>query len=763
MKTILTLLSVICALNLFAQQNISDVRKLATGTQVTVSGIVTNGNELGTIRYVQDATGGLGVYDSQLSGVKRGDSITVTGEIHPYNNLFEITTVSSLTVHSSNQALPEPKVVSVNEIGEEYEGQLIRINNVTIESTGGTFAGNTNYDFTDGTNSGELRINSSSPIVGELIPTKSVSLIAICSQFSYNTNDTQNGYQLLPRDMDDIISDHTINITSVPLVDNITTTGFKISWKSDVDATPKIFYGSSSDPESLTIVAEGTSTSGEDGFLQEVTISGLDPATIVYAKCLSILDSDTAHSSVNAYATQSLSSGKINVYFNTEVADDDWNLLTMNANNSLASYYSLKSSEEDPVLYVGTAMEDTLIAYLNRAEKSIDFCIYNINNSGLSNVSQALNAAWNRGVQIRFITCGSTNHFGTNELVSGISVLERPELSDGGIMHNKFAVIDANTENPDKAWVWTGSTNITYDQVNTDANNSVFIQDQTLAKSYQIEFEEMWGSSELQPNTSNAKFGEDKTDNTPHEFVIGGKRVESYFSPSDNTNQKIIDAINTADNDLEVETMLITRTDLAYAISDAAQRGAKVHVITNYSADNTDAVNGILSEALPAGKYIFDDLASGILHNKTAIIDGRFTNSDPQVITGSHNWSYSADTQNDENTLIIHDAEIAGYYLQQFIYRFEENGGDLYLSADKIEMPEVTIYPNPADDKISISSSATIAEIKMYTVTGKVIKELYPEDLFSNEISLRDNTPGIYLLQVIFSSGNRNTYKIVKK
>src|SRR5690606_34302436 len=137
----------------------------------------------------------------------------------------------------------------------------------------------------------------------------------------------------------------------------------------------------------------------------------------------------------------------------------------------------------------------------------------------------------------------------------------------------KFAVIDAESANAEKPVVWSGSTNISYNQIVSDANNMIFIQDQALARAYKIEFEEMWGSNGVHPNEANAKFGAEKSDNTPHEFIIGGKRIESYFSPSDGTNQQIINAIHSADHNLNVATMLITRTDVALAIENAVSRG----------------------------------------------------------------------------------------------------------------------------------------------------------------------------------------------
>ena len=60
------------------------------------------------------------------------------------------------------------------------------------------------------------------------------------------------------------------------------------------------------------------------------------------------------------------------------------------------------------------------------------------------------------------------------------------------------------------------------------------------------------------------------------------------------------------------------------------------------------------------------------IHHKYAIVDANFANSDPIVITGSHNWSNNAENNSDENTLIIHDPIIANIYLQEFEKRWCE-------------------------------------------------------------------------------------------
>ena len=93
--------------NLFSQIiSIASARLQAVGNTVSVSGIVTNGAELGVPRYIQDGTAGIAVYSTLLSTVNRGDIITVTGILTNYQNLLELTPVNTFTVNSTGNTLP---------------------------------------------------------------------------------------------------------------------------------------------------------------------------------------------------------------------------------------------------------------------------------------------------------------------------------------------------------------------------------------------------------------------------------------------------------------------------------------------------------------------------------------------------------------------------------------------------------------------------------------------------------------------------------
>ena len=100
-------------------ESIKSAKAKGPGNTVSVSGVVTNGDELGVIRYIQDPTAGLAIYDPDMMGeIKLGDSITVTGTLVDYNNLLEIQPVSSVVVEKEGAMLPDPVILTPSQLGE---------------------------------------------------------------------------------------------------------------------------------------------------------------------------------------------------------------------------------------------------------------------------------------------------------------------------------------------------------------------------------------------------------------------------------------------------------------------------------------------------------------------------------------------------------------------------------------------------------------------------------------------------------------------
>ena len=177
--------------NAFGQTltSISTARAQATNTAVTVKGIVTNGSELGSIRYLQDGTGGIAAYGTNLANVKLGDSILVTGTLTNYNQLLELSPVTTVTVINSNNTLPAPKVITISQISSTYQGQLIQINNTTFKKAGTTITKNT-WTFQVGTDTSVTSViyASSTSVIGQVLPTGTCSVVGILSRYMLRSN-----------------------------------------------------------------------------------------------------------------------------------------------------------------------------------------------------------------------------------------------------------------------------------------------------------------------------------------------------------------------------------------------------------------------------------------------------------------------------------------------------------------------------------------------------------------------------------------------
>lgn len=728
---LIPLLAFACIFTLSAQLDIASARGMGNGTTVTISGLVTNGDELGTIRFIQDHSGGIAIYSSAMNSVLRGDSVTVTGVLKNYLSLLEVDPVSSVTIHSSGNKLPDPVVLTPDEFAEQYEGLLIRVDQATI-NTSGLFQREA-YGFTAEGENGQLYINDpSSPLMGTPIPSGLLSVTGLLGSYD-------GTYQLLPRDLVDLKSYSSIQFTTVPAIGTLSKTGFTLEWTTDVEGTTEALFGLTPELELAPIKLAGTTTN------HLVEIEGKAPSELFYIQPFSVHQGDTAKSAIQVYITLSESAGTMRALFNGGV--------------NLSLSLGLMEAE-----YYPDNLDDELISYIEQAEESIDLALYNLNNSGISDISRALNQAHSRGVVVRAVYDGDVNASGMQALHGDIGKIASPrsDYPSYGIMHNKFVVIDAASTDPLKPIVWTGSTNFSYNQINSDPNNVIIIQDQSLARCFRLEFNEMFGSDGPQPNPSISRFGPDKTDNTPHEFIIGGKRVECYFSPSDGTHQQILNTIQSSRNTIHVASMLITKQDIADALSLKADLGQVVQVLIDDYDQYGEPILNTLKASLGEDVRLHGE--SNLMHHKYMIVDQAFSDSDPLVLTGSHNWSSSAQLRNDENTLIIHDQGVANAYYQEFVPRFST--GEIVVSDGSvipITDPEkrIEVYPNPASQwiRFRIAEGIGLSSVTLMDLSGREIQNYLNGNPGSMDIS--QVSSGIYLLHFTLTNGEHIIRKII--
>uniref|UniRef100_A0A7V2ZJL1 phospholipase D n=1 Tax=Ignavibacterium album TaxID=591197 RepID=A0A7V2ZJL1_9BACT len=724
-----------------------------TGQVFTVTGIVTSANQFGANGpgSLQDATAGLSIFGSGFAGqVQIGDSVTVTSTLTHFNGLtqFDFRRAGSVLVkHSSNHNY-DTTIVTISDIAsqqwngfEEFESRLIRINNVTIQASG-NFASGTNYNISDatGTLSAGLRIdNDVTSIIGQPIPQTPVDLIGILGQYKttapYNT-----GYQLLPRFISDIVYDNSPLILNPVIASNITSSGFTVYFNTARNGNSQVKYGLTPSLELDSVVIDNDTT------VHIVPVTNLQEGTLYYFRAYSTNSTGTSYSSLQTVTTASANpqTGTINVYFNFSV--DTTVAISGNAAKGNINF------------------AQKLIERINAATYSIDMALYSF--SDLPDVANALIAAKNRGVKIRVVYENRTTQNSMQALIdAGIPVIKRTSGLNG-IMHNKFFIFDARDSVVINDWLWTGSWNVTLTESSWE-NNVVEINDPTITQAYKIEFEEMWGSNGDSPNPSNAKFGFQKTDNTPHIFSIGGREVKVYFSPSDGVMSKIINTVNTANKDIYFALYAFTRSDIATAMNN------------RFNAGVTD-IRGLIDQVNTTGSqysYLnsFAEMFGNVgatMHHKYGLIDATQTNSNPFVITGSANWSNAASNDNDENILIIEDIFIANQYMQEFKRRYNEDGGTssfivpTIISNDDqlLEIKDFQLYqnyPNPFNPITTIRFDVAKPQhlkLSVFDLLGREVKTLYdnyaPAGFVTIDFNANELSSGIYIYRLFGENVN---------
>ncbi len=284
--------------------------------------------------------------------------------------------------------------------------------------------------------------------------------------------------------------------------------------------------------------------------------------------------------------------------------------------------------------------DEPLVSAIDAARLEVDVAAYSLN---LYSVRSALLRAFRRGVQVRLVVESDNLDY---EELQELKEAGLPILGDRreGLMHNKFLVID-------RSEVWTGSMNYTLSGVYGDNNNLIHIHSQQVARDYQTEFEEMFLDD---------RFGPDLGGETPFPRVlINGIPLDIYFSPDDHVQAGLLDLVGTAQSSIDFLAYSFTSDPLGQALRQKAAGGVKVRGVMEADQVRSNA-GSEFDQFRAAGLDVRLDGNPGLMHHKVLIIDGQV------VVLGSYNFSYSAETRNDENLIVIYDPAIAGLFQQEF-------------------------------------------------------------------------------------------------
>jgi phosphatidylserine/phosphatidylglycerophosphate/cardiolipin synthase-like enzyme len=281
---------------------------------------------------------------------------------------------------------------------------------------------------------------------------------------------------------------------------------------------------------------------------------------------------------------------------------------------------------------------------IDAAAYSVEVAIYHLN---LWSVRDALLRAAGRGVRVRVVveSDGMFDREVQDLVQAGIPVLgDRRE----SLMHHKFTLIDGLE-------VWTGSMNYSVGSAYRDHNVLLRLRSSALAENYAREFDEMFVDD---------RFGPLSIADTPHPaLTINGTPVEAWFSPDDGVAARLIQLIEGAQSRVDFLAFTFTSDPLAEALLRAAERGVTVRGVIE--RDQVEAAGTDYDRMRQAGIDVRLDSTPGTMHHKLLLIDGRV------LVTGSYNFTRSAEESNDENVVILFSPAAAGALEPEFAGIYE--------------------------------------------------------------------------------------------
>jgi phosphatidylserine/phosphatidylglycerophosphate/cardiolipin synthase-like enzyme len=155
------------------------------------------------------------------------------------------------------------------------------------------------------------------------------------------------------------------------------------------------------------------------------------------------------------------------------------------------------------------------------------------------------------------------------------------------------------------------------------------------------------------------RFGTGKPSATPYpQVLLGSSGVEVYFSPQDGVAQHLLQRLAAAKKSIHFMTFSYTEDK----ISDAMIAKAKASLVVRgvFESQNAGGTGAAFNRLKQGGVDVLEDGNCYILHHKVIVIDER------TVITGSYNFTGSAERDNDENLVIVDDPNLAHAYLDEF-------------------------------------------------------------------------------------------------
>ncbi|MDD5303190.1 MAG: phospholipase D-like domain-containing protein [Elusimicrobia bacterium] len=346
-------------------------------------------------------------------------------------------------------------------------------------------------------------------------------------------------------------------------------------------------------------------------------------------------------------------------------------------------------------------VEIEIIKAIDSAAKTLRIAMYELNQEG---VWDALQRAKKRGIKIEVVL--DRSHVYTSgyeddgsprkpkQMVvdllkdSGFSVLLLKGRL-GGIMHNKFIVVD-------EGLVEFGSYNYTHQSEEDHYENVFFSIEKARVSGYAKYFEYMRSIAEepdmekldaivsradaalpeaddAEPEAAGKRkpLPPDPPQETETPISLNGERFPiQMFSPNAGIEKALVRAIEASKLTISIAMFSFFSQPIAEALLRAKDRGVKIQIVMDKSQTGTSKLDDWFAWhgfdlRLISGPDRARDPRYQKMHNKLAIFDGLMLES------GSFNYSTRAETLSFENANFFNDADLIARYVLYFSQMFE--------------------------------------------------------------------------------------------
>ncbi|HTH39972.1 MAG TPA: phospholipase D family protein [Rhodocyclaceae bacterium] len=136
------------------------------------------------------------------------------------------------------------------------------------------------------------------------------------------------------------------------------------------------------------------------------------------------------------------------------------------------------------------------------------------------------------------------------------------------------------------------------------------------------------------------------------EVLPAAGTVEVAFSPWDDAEGLVLRTLASAKQSIRVQAYVLTSRNIAAALQQAKERGLDVRLLADREQMERND-NSLVPQMAAAGVAVRLETRYSAAHNKVLILDA--DGPHPVVVTGSYNFSWSAQARNAENLLVLRD------------------------------------------------------------------------------------------------------------